>query len=100
MLAHRATLLAPLAFLIACAHPRIGVSPTTGGGGAGGGAEKRGDESCLLSTGDVAGHTTTITIGLSDSVDPRHAPFPRNDAERIVFRHLYERPVRIDCDRH
>ena len=39
-----------------------------------------------------------ITIGLSDAVDPRHAPFARNDAERIVFRHLYETPVRVDCD--
>jgi Bacterial extracellular solute-binding proteins, family 5 Middle len=95
MLAHRATLLVPLAFLLACAHPRIGVSPATGGG-----VEGPGDESCLLSTGAVAGHTATVTIGLSDSVDPGHAPFPRNDAERLVFRHLYERPVRIDCDGH
>jgi extracellular solute-binding protein (family 5) len=99
MPAHRVTLLVPLAVLAACAHPRIGVSPSTGGAGAGGGAEK-GEESCLLSTGNVSGHAPTITIGVSDSVDPRHAPFPRNDAERIVFRHLYERPVRIDCDGH
>jgi hypothetical protein len=30
-------------------------------------------------------------------VEPRHAPIARNDAERIVFRHLYETPVRVDC---
>jgi hypothetical protein len=101
MLAHRAALLVALASLTACAHPRVGVSPTGGaGGGGGGGGEKPGDESCLLSTGNVSGHSATITVGLSDSVDPHDAPFPRNDAERIVFRHLYERPVRIDCDGH
>src|SRR5262249_56447830 len=58
------------------------------------------DENCILSTGSVSGHPATITIGLSEAVDPRHAPFARNDAERIVFAHLYETPVRIDCDGH
>src|SRR2546422_8568924 len=38
------------------------------------------------STGSVSARSPTITIGLSDAVDPRHAPFARNDAERIVFR--------------
>jgi hypothetical protein len=87
---------ASILFLVAaCAHPRTGVTPTGGGGPR---AAK--NESCLLSTGSISGHRATITVGLSDSVDPRHAPFPRNDAERLVFRHLYERPVRIDCDGH
>lgn len=95
MPAHRVTSLIPLVLLAACAHPRIGGTITGGGG-----PSESGDEHCLLSSGAVAGHTATITIGLSDSVDARHAPFPRNDAERIVFRHLYERPVRIDCDGH
>jgi hypothetical protein len=58
------------------------------------------DESCLLSTGAVSARSRTITIGLADPVDPRHAPIGRNDAERIVFRHLYETPVRVDCDGH
>jgi hypothetical protein len=31
-------------------------------------------------------------------VDPTHAPVPRNDAERLVFRHLYETLVRFDCE--
>src|SRR6267143_2917807 len=98
MLAHRLTLIIPLALSAACAHPRIG----TGTGGGVGGGETRGapDESCLLSTGAVSARSPTITIGLSDAVDPRHAPVPRNDAERIVFRHLYETPVRIDCEGH
>jgi hypothetical protein len=88
-----------ISFLIlaaACAHPR------TGTGGAAGVGETRGTpaESCLLSTGAVSARSPTITIGFNDAVDPRHAPVPRNDAERIVFRHLYESPVRIDCDGH
>jgi hypothetical protein len=98
MLAHRLSLVVSLAFFAACAHPRIGITPTSGAGG--GGAPREGDEGCPLSTGPVAGHNATITVGLNDSVDPHDAPFPRNDAERIVFRHLYERPVRIDCDGH
>ncbi len=95
MLAHRRTLIAVLPVLTACAHPRIGAGP-------GGGGETRAtpEESCLLSTGAVTARSRTITIGLSEAVDPRHAPFARNDAERIVFRHLYNSPVRIDCDGH
>ncbi len=95
MLAHRRALIAVLPVLTACAHPRIGAGP-------GGGGETRAapEESCLLSTGGVTARSRTITIGLSEAVDPRHAPFARNDAERIVFRHLYDSPVRIDCDGH
>ncbi|PYO93943.1 MAG: hypothetical protein DMD62_07610 [Gemmatimonadetes bacterium] len=96
MPAHRVPLIG-LALVAACAHPRL--SPNTGGAGVAGVREAP-DESCLLSTGNVSSHATTITIGLTDSVDPRHAPVPRNDAERLVFRHLYERPIRIDCDNH
>jgi len=94
MFRNRSILLAVLAGA-ACAHPRVGVTPSTGGA-----PREVSAESCLLSTGDVSGHAATITIGLTDSVDPRHAPLPRNDAERLVFRHLYERPIRIDCDGH
>ncbi len=97
MLARRSTLIIPLAVSAACAHPRIG----TGTGGAVSEARTgTPDESCLLSTGAVSARSRTITIGLVDSVDPRHAPVPRNDAERLVFRHLYETPVRIDCEGH
>jgi hypothetical protein len=38
-----------------------------------------------------------ITVALTDPVDATHAPAPRNDAERLVFRHLYETLVRFDC---
>src|SRR5258706_6817044 len=95
MLAHRRTLIAVLPVLTACAHPRMGAGP-----GAGGETRAAPEESCLLSTGAVTARSRTITIGLSDAVDPRHAPLARNDAERIVFRHLYETPVRVDCDGH
>src|SRR3989442_3230784 len=93
MLAHRAPLIIVTAFLAACAHPRSGAIAA-----AGAGAQPAPEEGCLLSTGPVSARAPTITIGLSDAVDPRHAPFARNDAERIVFRHLYETPVRVDCD--
>src|SRR6266581_3917888 len=95
MPAQRATLIIVTAFLAACAHPRSGAIAA---GGAG--AQPAPEESCLLSTGSVSARAPTITIGLSEAVDPRHAPFARNDAERIVFGHLYETPVRFDCDGH
>jgi hypothetical protein len=41
-----------------------------------------------------------VTVALTDSVDPAHAPVPRNDAERLVFGQLYETLVRFDCDGH
>src|SRR5258708_30287435 len=95
MPAQRATLIIVTAFLAACARPRSG--PLAG---AGEGAQPAPEEGFLLSTGSVSARAPTITIGLSDAVDPRHAPLARNDAERIVFRHLYETPVRVDCDGH
>jgi len=82
-----------LALLAACAHPRIG-----GTGVATGGGREAVNERCVLATGAVAGRAPTITVGLTDPVDPRHAPIPHTDAERLVFRHLYETPVRIDCE--
>ncbi len=95
MPAHRVAFIGAVALLGACAHPRVGAPPP-------GAAEQVGtpEDKCLLSTGAVATHAATITIGLTEPVDPRHAPLARNDAERLVFRHLYETPVRIDCDGH
>lgn len=94
-MSRRGLLMACTALLAACAHPGIGT-----GGVSGGGVREAPDESCLLSTGAVSGHAATITIGLTDAVDPQHAPLPRNDAERLVFRHLYDTPVRLDCEGH
>jgi len=95
MPAHRETLIAAVALwgAGACAHPGAGGGPVTP-------TPEAAEESCLLSTGDVSAHAATITIGLSEPVEPRHAPFARNDAERLVFRHLYETPVRVDCEGH
>ena len=82
--------------LTACATPQIG-RPGRPGGEGGGAPAAAVSEPCLLSTGDVTTRPSTITIGLTEPVDPRHAPLARNDAERVVFRHLYETPVRVDC---
>jgi hypothetical protein len=37
------------------------------------------------------------TVGLSDRVDPTHAPRPANESERLLFRQLYETLVAVDC---
>jgi hypothetical protein len=37
------------------------------------------------------------TVALGDPVDPSNAPRPTNEAERLLFRHLYETLVRADC---
>ncbi len=48
----------------------------------------------------VAGPAITpdsFVIALTQPVDPAHAPAPKNDAERLVFRQLYETLIRVDC---
>src|SRR2546425_274101 len=99
MPAHRVRIVVGVTLLAACATPQIGRS---GGGvvaapAAPAAPAEVASEPCLLSTGDVTTRPRTITIGLTEPVDPRHAPIARNDAERIMFRHLYETPVRVDC---
>ena len=37
-------------------------------------------------------------VGLTDNVDPSHAPIPGNDSERLLFRQVYETLVQIGCD--
>ncbi|MFH1755483.1 MAG: ABC transporter substrate-binding protein [Candidatus Latescibacterota bacterium] len=39
----------------------------------------------------------SVTVALLEPVDPVHAPYPRNTSEQIVFRHLYQTLIRIDC---
>ncbi len=39
----------------------------------------------------------SLTIAVTEPVDPGHAPRPRNAAERFVFAQLYEPLLRIDC---
>lgn len=43
------------------------------------------------------GGRDTVRVALRDPVAPAHAPGPTNDAERILFRQLYETLVRVDC---
>ena len=93
MPAYRFSVLALIA-LAACAHPRVGTGVSTTGGETHAVVNDR----CVLSTGAAATHAPVIRIGLTDPIEPRHAPIPTNDGERLVFRHLYETPVRLDCD--
>jgi hypothetical protein len=51
---------------------------------------------CVLA--DDGGTGDTVRIGLTESVDPTRAPAPGNDAEALVFRHLYEPLVDLDCE--
>jgi hypothetical protein len=37
-------------------------------------------------------------IGLTDDVDPTHAPIPVNDGERLLFRQVYDTLVHTECD--
>lgn len=62
---------------------------------AGGGAPLS-DTSCALATGTVVPRDT-VTLAVTEPVDPAHAPLPRNDAERLVFAQLYESLLRVDC---
>jgi hypothetical protein len=39
----------------------------------------------------------TLSVALPEAVDPAHAPAPKNDTERLVFRQLYETLIRVDC---
>lgn len=39
----------------------------------------------------------TVVVGLLDGIDPAHAPHPTNADERLVFHHLYDTLIRVDC---
>lgn len=70
---------------VACAKPvAVGVAPAPLA------------DSCAL-TPDSTPVPERLSIGVSGAVDPSHAPSPSNDAERFVFRQLYETLVRLDC---
>jgi hypothetical protein len=76
-----------LCTLLAAACARPSVRPL---------APAAGDATCLLAAGPAT-RVPTVTVALTEPVDPGHAPQPRNDAERLVFRQLYETLVRFDC---
>ncbi|MFQ5890220.1 MAG: ABC transporter substrate-binding protein [Gemmatimonadota bacterium] len=50
---------------------------------------------CALVPGSPTG--TAVDVAVRGSVHPGHAPVPRNAGESLVFRHLYETLVRVDC---
>lgn len=39
----------------------------------------------------------TVVVGITEPVDPRHAPAGTNDGERLVFAQFYETLVRVAC---
>lgn len=54
------------------------------------------DPACILAAG-AGMPARAVTVALTEPLDPAHAPVPRNDAERLVFRQLYETLVWFDC---
>lgn len=83
-----------LLIAVACVPPSV--TPPAAGGAA---ADERAGAECLLATGDApASRATRVTIGLVEPVDPARAPVPQSDGERVVFAHLYEPLVRMNCD--
>lgn len=81
------TLLAS-AILAACG-PSPGPTVTPAGGAAR-------DTTCEIAAGPTTPRES-LTVALTESVDAAHAPVPRNGAERLVFRQLYETLVQVDC---
>jgi len=51
---------------------------------------------CVISQGLVE-TANTITVALLDDISPGNAPVARNDSERILFRHVYETLITVDC---
>ena len=54
------------------------------------------NDACALAT-YTAPVPERLSIGVAGVVDPSHAPTPTNDAERLVFRQVYETLVHLDC---
>jgi hypothetical protein len=69
----------------ACGAPRRAPSPS---------AAVSGDPCTIV---NLATRRDTLRLALLAPVDPRHAPGPTNDDERLVFRQLYEPLVHVDC---
>jgi len=53
-------------------------------------------EACEVWPGPVR-VSDLITIALSHTVEPRRAPWARNAGELLLYRHLYEPLINIDC---
>jgi hypothetical protein len=52
-------------------------------------------EECRLTGSDAP--ADTLTVALPGPVDAAHAPRPVTEAERLVFRQLYEPLIHVDC---
>ena len=81
-----------IALLAAACHagpPRAELPPIPG-------AAPLSDTSCTLPAGAVVARDT-VTLAVTERIDPAHAPLPSNDAERLVFAQLYEPLLRLDC---
>ncbi len=80
--------------------PVVLIGATACGGGPaprpGAGPPSATPGSCLVQTGPARARDP-LRVTLVEPVDPLHAPAPLNDAERFVFRHVYEALVRVDC---
>ncbi|HMB71911.1 MAG TPA: hypothetical protein VKU85_21565, partial [bacterium] len=87
-----ARMLAAIA-LVAAVTGCGGNAPPAVGPGAPGASGAR---NCVPSGGKPQ-NGSAFVVALDRSVDPRHAPVPRNAAEAVVFRLLYQTLTRVDC---
>ena len=79
-----AVVLSPAVLALACGRTRpADVRPAAG-------------DPCVLAAG--ATERDTVEIAVQGPVDRSHAPVPQTAAERVVFRHLYETLIRVDCE--
>jgi hypothetical protein len=56
-----------------------------------------GPPECFLLPADVRA-PEVVTVGLFDAIEPAYAPWPHNGAEQVLFHHLYETLVTVDCN--
>jgi extracellular solute-binding protein (family 5) len=54
---------------------------------------------CVVSPSDVAS-TDSLAVAATSPINPAHAPFPTNAAERFVFAQVYETLIGVDCEGH
>lgn len=54
-------------------------------------------DACVLSGDSTIPPPDSLTLALPGAVDPAHAPAPETEAERMIFRQVFETLVRLDC---
>ena len=81
----KAAHLASLLSIFAACSNRLGVEPMMTSA-----------RDCIILKG-AEGSKDTITVALLDDVDPKHAPNGSNPSEELLFRHLYETLITVDC---